>query len=102
MRIERILVQVPRGIPPKMVKQYVDRCLKTLPDAVAALGRSDYAYLRIFGHRLKGTGGAYGIPGLTDIGSAIEAAARRDETPELKSQIAALEACLSRIEVISG
>src|SRR5690349_636172 len=100
--MEKILVQIPRGVPPKMVRQYVDRCLKTLPDAVAALGRSDYAYLRIFGHRLKGTGGAYGIPSLTEIGSAIEAAAGRDETPELKSHIAALEACLSRIEIISS
>ena len=102
MQMEKILVQVPRGVPPRMVSQYVDRCLKTLPDVMAALDRWDYAYLRIFGHRLKGTGGAYGIPALTEIGFSIEASAGRDATSELKSQIAALEACLNRIEIISG
>ena len=101
MQTEKTSVQAPRGVPSKMVTEYVNRCLRTLPDALAALDRSDHAYLRIFGHRLKGTGGAYGIPALTEIGSAIEAAAGRDDATELRRQVASLEECLNRIEILS-
>jgi len=99
---EKISVQAPRGIPPRMVIEYVNRCLKALPDAQTALDRCDDCYLRVFGHRLKGTGGAYGIPALTQIGSAIEDVARRGDIAELRCQFAALEAYLSRLEILSN
>ena|SRR5579864_2310330 len=102
MQTEKISVRVPKGLPPKLVTDYVNRCHTTLPAVVTALDRSDLGYLRIFGHRLKGTGGAYGIPALTEIGSAIEAAAGRNDTTELRREVAKLEECLSRIEILSN
>jgi HPt (histidine-containing phosphotransfer) domain-containing protein len=97
---ERIPVQAPAGIPPAMVTEYVHRCLTAVPVLHVALDRSDYEHMRIFGHRLKGSGGAYGIPALTEIGCAIEAAAIGNDRAELQRQVAALEECLSRIEVL--
>jgi hypothetical protein len=38
---------------------------------------------------------------LTEIGSAIESAASKLDTSELRLQVAALEACLSQIEILS-
>jgi HPt (histidine-containing phosphotransfer) domain-containing protein len=84
-----------------MVTEYVNRCVAALPIALEALDRSDYGHMRIFGHRLRGSGGAYGIPALTEIGSAIENAAFKLDTSELRLQVAALEACLSQIEILS-
>ena len=84
-----------------MVMAYVDRCLAALPIAVEALDRSDYGHLRVFGHRLRGSGGAYGIPKLTEIGSAIEKAAIQDDSAGLRLQIGALQACLNQLEVLS-
>ncbi|HYL37126.1 MAG TPA: Hpt domain-containing protein [Bryobacteraceae bacterium] len=101
MQTEKILVQAPRGIPPKMVTDYVKRCLAALPATRAALDRSDYVHMRIFGHRLRGSGGAYGMLALTEIGSAIEKAALEADTTELRLQVAALEACLNRMEILS-
>ena len=82
-----------------MVTEYVNRCIAALRVAVEALNRSDYDHLETFGHRLRGTGGAYGIPALAEIGSAIEEAAGRIDATELSRQLAALEQCLSRIEI---
>jgi HPt (histidine-containing phosphotransfer) domain-containing protein len=98
---DKISIRAPEGIPPRMVTEYLNRCVAALPIALEALDRSDYGHMRIFGHRLKGSGGAYGIPALTEIGSAIEAAARQDDTSELRLQVAALKACLSQIEILS-
>ena len=98
---EKILIQAPPGIPPAMVRRYVNRSLTALPAAKTALDRSDYRHLQVLGHRLKGSGGAYGIPALTAIGSEIEAAALGGDTAELQRQVAALEACLNRLEIPS-
>ncbi len=98
---EKILVQAPRGIPARMVQEYVDRCLRALPGTKTALDQFDYSHMRVFGHRLRGSGGGYGLPVLTEIGSVLEEAALRGDTAELQAQVAALEAYLSRLEILS-
>ena len=100
VQTEKISVHAPQGIPPRMVTEYVNRCLVALPVAAQALQRLDYGQMRTFGHRLRGSGGAYGIPALTDIGVAIESAAGVGDVGELQRQVAALETCLNRIEVL--
>ncbi len=85
-----------------MVVAYVQRCIAALPDAEVALDNLDHNYLRVYGHRLKGSGGGYGIPRLTEIGSAIEQAAKRGDTAELQTRLAALEVYLKRIEILAG
>src|SRR5438046_928805 len=101
MQTERIMIQAPPGIPARMVTDYVNRYLNALPVAKTALEGSDYEHMRVFGHRLSGTGGAYGIPSLTQIGAAIEAAARREDTAELRRQVGDLAAYLNRLEILS-
>jgi len=98
---ETIPVQAPPGVQPSLLAQYIDRCRAALPVAGTALDRSDYGYLRVLGHRLKGSGGAYGIPALTEMGSGLEEAARRGDTAGLQSQLGQLGAYLARIEILS-
>jgi HPt (histidine-containing phosphotransfer) domain-containing protein len=100
LHAEKISVHAPPGIPASMVTAYVRRCLAALEEASAALDRLDYEYLRVHGHRLKGSGGGYGLPLLTKVGLVIEDAAKRGDATELQAQIAALEAYLSRIEIL--
>lgn len=99
LQTEKISVVPPEGIPPRLVAAYIDRCLAALPAAVTALNQCDFAHMKVLGHRLRGSGGAYGIPALTEIGSAIESAALKDDAKELRLQVAALEACLNRMEI---
>jgi len=100
VQAEKIPVRTPRGIPASMVAAYVQRCLAALPAAKTALVGLDHNSLRVYGHRLKGSGGGYGIPRLTEFGAVIEAAARRGDTAELQNQFAEMEVYLSRLEVL--
>jgi hypothetical protein len=102
MQAEKISVQAPRGLPASMVEEYVQRCRLALPAAKAALENLDHNYLRVYGHGLKGSGGGYGIPRLTEVGSGIEEAAKRGDAPELRDQLANLEVYLNRIDILPG
>lgn len=102
VQTEKILVQTPLGIPASMVTAYIQRCLAGLPAAKASLAGLDHDSLRVYGHRLKGSGGGYGIPRLTEFGALIEEAARRGDSAALQNQFAELEVYLGRLEVLPG
>jgi HPt (histidine-containing phosphotransfer) domain-containing protein len=99
---DRISLPAPRGIPATMVIEYVNRYVTSLSAVKTALEQSDDGYMKVFGHRLKGSGGVYGIPVLTEIGALIEEAAKRGDNAELRRQVAALEAYLGRLDILEG
>ena|SRR5579863_6909310 len=95
----RIVVQVPPGLPRKLVSEYLDDCRKDLSALNAALVERDYERARVFGHQMKGTGSPYGFPGLTRSGAAIERAAAQKDAPALDRLVHRLEQYLSRVEI---
>jgi len=94
-----ILIQAPKGIPPEMLAGYLSRSRSSIHNLNAALQRGELEAVRVFGHRLKGSGGAYGIPELSEIGRKIEYAARSEDSAELQNLAVALESYVSRLEV---
>jgi CheY-like chemotaxis protein len=74
---------------------YLDHRRTELGGLDHSLRNGDFAALRKAGHNLKGTGAAYGFCELTDIGRALEAAAK-DDNP------AAVEMLLDQIEAYIG
>ena len=101
VQAEKIGVKAPPGIPSKLVADYLNNCSKGLECLQAAIRQSDHGQARVLGHRLRGTGGAYGVPTVSQIGSLIEEASLRKDTVELRRQVAELEKYLSRIEIIA-
>ena len=97
---EKILVPPPPGVPARMLTNYVKRSLAALPAAETAMNQLDFGHMRVLGHRLRGSGGAYGIPGLTEIGLRIEETALRGDTAELRRHLDELGAYLGRIEIL--
>jgi MinD-like ATPase involved in chromosome partitioning or flagellar assembly/HPt (histidine-containing phosphotransfer) domain-containing protein len=95
----KILVCASKYIPQTMVVQYLSKCRNDLPALAAAVGRYDYEFVRIFGHQMKGTGGAYGFSELTKTGALIEQAAADENMGELRNEVASLEAYLGSVEV---
>lgn len=89
------------SLPPAVVAAYVARCVAALPALKLAFERSDYDSMRIFGHRLKGSGAAYGIPVLSEIGSVIEELAAAEDAGELRRQVAVLQVYIT-IEASRG
>lgn len=58
-----------------------------------------FAELQTIAHGLKGSGGCYGFSQLSEIGAAMEAAAKNGSRDEVLQQLATLVAYLEDIEV---
>ena len=54
---------------------YLENCRRDVIVMLAALDRADFDAVIILGHNLRGSGGGFGLPAITDIGSAIEQSA---------------------------
>lgn len=65
-----------------------------------ALDKGDYETIRILGHNMKGAGGGYGFEVITDIGSAIEQAAKMNDAAEIKRALHELSMYLKQIEIV--
>ena len=96
-----IIIQVPAGITRDLAVGYVARCRGGLLSLSTALDRGDFEAVRVYGHRMKGSGGAYGIPRITEIGAAIEQAAKAKDLTELQNVASTLDAYLRRLAVAS-
>ena len=55
--------------------------------------------IRGLGHRMKGTGGGYGFPELTELGGALEKAAELADAPEIRRKTQECEAYLNAVEL---
>jgi hypothetical protein len=95
----KILVHASKDVPQAVVSQYLLQCRNDLQPLKAALSRCEYESARVFGHQMKGCGGAYGFPELTEAGALIERAVAEQNIGELRNRVAALEAYLGRIEL---
>lgn len=96
----RILVQPPDGLPYNVVVAFLDNCRKGLQSLKDATERLDYDFVKVYGHRMKGCGGAYGFPALTETGASIEQAAKAGNGNDLRTCAAVLEAHLESFEVV--
>jgi CheY-like chemotaxis protein len=62
----------------------------------SALAATDFEAIRLLGHRIAGTGGAYGFPQISAIGELLEAAAQQRDSAAVRARIAELEEYLAR------
>lgn len=73
------------------------RDVKTLEEA---LEKGDYETIRSLGHKMKGAGGGYGFDAITDIGMALENAAKDSDAQEIQGRIQELTHYLEHVEVV--
>lgn len=66
-----------------------------------ALEEGNFELLRRTGHSLKGNGGSYGFPGLTEIGGRLEGAALREDREAIRTGIGELVDYLARVEIVT-
>jgi len=64
--------------------------------------QQDGETLRKLGHSMKGAAGGYGFDAVTDMGGAIEQAAKAGNYPEVAAWLASLAHYLERVEVVYG
>lgn len=60
----------------------------------------DLKTVRLLGHRMKGDGGGYGFQEISEIGEALEQAARREDWKVIAEKTAALAAFVAQVDVV--
>lgn len=83
----------------ELVPGYLERReaeIRVLEDALAA---GDLPVIQRIAHNMKGTGAGYGLPRITAIGRAMEAAAKTGNRPEIRARLSELTDLLGTLKV---
>ena len=74
----------------ELIPLYFALCRRDLLSLRTALEGTDFNQVRILGHNLRGSGGAYGFPELSEIGAVIETAGKTKDADLARDGIAKL------------
>ena len=69
---------------------------------VVAIAHTDYEAVSKLGHRIRGEGGSYGFEELTEIGAALEIAAKARDLTAVRKSAQELTAYLDSVEILYG
>ncbi len=83
-----------------VVPAYLDKRRKDIEAYRRALEDGDFEALRMMGHKMKGTGGGYGFPVLTEIGGAIEQAALRKDAGSIAVDVDRLAWYVDNVKLV--
>lgn len=97
--MEKIVVQVDADLE-DLIPGYLQNRRKDADAILEALENQDFETIRILGHTMKGTGGGYGFDAITDIGQALEEAAKSRQVQAIRQEVAALLDYLQAVEVV--
>ena len=84
------------------IPAYLQNCRHNADLMLEALDRVDFETVTFLGHQLSGSGGMFGFQDITDIGAAVEQAARSADSDASRKCVNKLVSCLDRVASISG
>lgn len=82
-----------------LIPGYLSNRQMDLTGIRAALAVADHEAIRIIGHGMKGSGGAYGFDAVSAIGACLEEAACARDRPAIEAAATALADYLRRLRV---
>jgi histidine phosphotransfer protein HptB len=97
--VEKIVVQVDADLE-DLIPGYLQNRRQDVDAILQALENQNFETIRILGHTMKGTGGGYGFDAITEMGRALEAAAKDKNGPAIRQGVAALLDYLGAVEVV--
>ena len=95
----KILVRVDPYLA-DLIPGFLDNRRKDIAAMQEALKQGDFETVRLLGHSMKGAGGGYGFDAITDIGAALEHAAKDKNPDGVRKGLCDLAAYLDRVEVV--
>ena len=98
---EPVFVKMPEGLE-ELVPEYLASRKEEVPLLLKLLAASDFKRIRVLAHNMKGNGGAFGFPKLTEIGYAMECAAKEADAAALGQHVGSLAEYLERVQLQSG
>jgi HPt (histidine-containing phosphotransfer) domain-containing protein len=82
----------------ELVPGYLERREAEIQVLGNALAAGDLPVIQRIAHNMKGTGGGYGFPEITEIGRAMEAAAKIGNRPEICARLSELTDLLVKLK----
>jgi len=70
-----------------LIPGYLENRRKDAEELQKALARSDFEVIRVLGHKMKGSGGGYGFDEISEIGRALEDAAKQSQAGKIREEI---------------
>ncbi len=86
----------------ELVPWFMGNMKETLESIQSALEKRDLETVREIGHDMKGVGKSYGFAGISNIGAAIETAAKKDDEESLKRGVSDFSFYMKNVKIASG
>ncbi|TAK26113.1 MAG: Hpt domain-containing protein [Chloroflexota bacterium] len=83
-----------------LVPEFLMRRREDIASIESGVRAGTFSDIRRMGHIMKGAGGAYGFDAISEIGAAIELAAKQSDSPAVTALAARLGSYLDRLEVV--
>lgn len=83
-----------------LIPGYLDNRRKDLEKLETALEKGDFDSIKSIGHSMKGSGGAYGFDGITEIGAALEQCGKSKDEAGTRKWISALENYIRNVKTV--
>jgi HPt (histidine-containing phosphotransfer) domain-containing protein len=99
MSDEKIVVKIDPDLE-DLIPGFLTNRAKDLTSLRAALEAENYQTIQSIGHSLKGVGGGYGFTEMSELGAAIEKAAKNRAFTELKPLVERYGKYLNAVEVV--
>jgi hypothetical protein len=96
---ERILVRADARLR-AVIPGYLENRRADVQAILKALALSDYEPIRELGHRMSGSGSGYGFARITEIGAALERAAKEQNSGEIRVRVTELARYLEQVEIV--
>ena len=99
-RMDTILV---RGNPKlaDLIPGFLQNRRQDVIAMLGALDRGDFETVESLGHGMKGAGSSWGFDAITDIGAALEQAAKSADADASRKWVGELSRYLERVEIVS-
>ena len=82
-----------------LVPRYLANRVADVTKIRTALAQADFETIRSAAHGMKGSGGGYGLPEISRLGSAMEQSARSRDAAAIDGLVTALETYLASVEI---
>jgi len=96
---DQLTVEISRDLE-EIVPIFLDNRKKDVQTLRDALTMHDYRTIQTLSHRMRGDGGGFGLDRITEIGAAMELAAKLEDCPAIEQHIVRLEDFLKRVAVV--
>jgi len=84
----------------RLMVRYLEHREKDLNSLRTALSQADFETIRIKGHNMYGSGSAYGLDRISELGAKLETAARKQNNADISQLIESLEAFIRNVRVV--